>query len=250
MKNKPIETSLPWLSADWPAPANIKAGTTLRGESGMGHSKGCYQYFNLATHVGDNLDDVTRNREMISMPKPGWLEQVHSTKVVELPSTLQVPLADAAFTQQKGVTCVVLTADCLPLLVTDKCGSCVAAIHAGWRGLNDGIIEATISRLPVKVHNLLVWLGPAIGPQAYEVGEDVYRSFLQQDSEFEKAFTPRTEQHWLLNMYQAARIRLQRLGIENVYGGEFCTFSDESRFYSYRRDGDTGRMASMIWIEK
>ena len=243
-----------WLKADWPAPEFIKAGTTLR-QGGM--SVAPYNSFNLATHVGDEFVVVEKNRAMLKVPNaPQWLEQTHSTKAILLPSKETVPKADAAYTSDKNIVCAVMTADCLPLLVTDKDGSCIAAIHAGWRGLCDGIIEETIKSLPAAPESLLVWLGPAIGADVYEVGKEVYDAFtlgVHENAivpEVKQAFTPTTAQHWLLDMYQMARLRLNKLGVSHIYGGDHCTLSEDEQFFSYRRDGVTGRMASLIWIDK
>ena len=236
-----------WLAADWPAPDFIRAGTTLR-HGGL--SKTPYDSFNLATHVGDEPGVVNKNREMLntSVPSPQWLEQVHSTQAVSLPSEEAVPKADAAYTSEKHVVCAVMTADCLPLLITDKQGRCVAAVHAGWRGLHDGIIEAAIKKLPVQPESLLVWLGPAIGSDVYEVGKEVYDAFTLTDDAAKQAFTSVSEQHWLFDIYQMAKLRLNKMGVKQIYGGGRCTFSEEEQFFSYRRDGVTGRMASLIWI--
>lgn len=239
-----------WLKADWPAPDFIKAGTTLR-QGGM--SVAPYNSFNLATHVGDEIAVVEKNRAMLNLPKaPQWLEQTHSTKAILLPHQDAVPRADAAYTSEKNIVCAVMTADCLPLLITDKEGACVAAIHAGWRGLCDGIIEETIKALPVAPESLLVWLGPAIGADVYEVGKEVYDAFTgdEADADAKQAFTPTREQHWLLDMYHMAKLRLHKLGVIHVYGGGHCTLSEDEHFFSYRRDGVTGRMASLIWIDK
>lgn len=250
-----IATSEHWLAADWPAPAWIKAGTTFRTYSAIpeetkGFSKAPFASFNLATHVGDELQDVLNNRALLATPaEPQWLEQSHTTEVVCLPAAIETPHADAAYTAEKQVVCAVLTADCLPLLVTDVQGKCVAAIHAGWRGLCNGIIETTIKKLPVKASQLLVWLGPAIGEHVYEVGEEVYHSFVQGDSEAARAFVPAAPGHWLFNMYEMARLRLNRTGVTQIFGGGLCTYTDQKRFYSYRRENRTGRMASLIWIE-
>jgi hypothetical protein len=245
-----------WLQADWPAPDFIKAGTTLRQG---GESSGAYSSFNLASHVGDEIVAVSQNRSMLNVPNiPQWLEQTHSTKVVLLPNDEAIPKADAAYTQKENTVCAVLTADCLPLLITDEQGSCVAAIHAGWRGLCDGIIENTIKKLPVATQSLLVWLGPAIGADVYEVGEEVYDAFTKDDIEAGRAFVPVPSKakgiivtrHWLFDIYALARLRLQRLGITKIYGGDLSTYNDQERFFSYRRQAKTGRMASLIWIEK
>lgn len=240
-----------WIEADWPAPDFIKAGTTIRQD---GVSKAPYASLNLATHVGDELAAVEQNRAILNgrlnlSAEPQWLEQVHSTDAVLLPNKIITPKADAAFTSSNNIVCAVMTADCLPLLMTDKQGSCVAAIHAGWRGLCDGIVEATIKKLPVEPETLLVWLGPAIGAEVYEVGEEVYDAFTHNNEEAQQAFTPVSEGHWLFDIYHLARIRLNKLGVTQIFGGDHCTLSEKEQFFSYRRDGVTGRMASLIWIE-
>jgi polyphenol oxidase len=236
-----------WLKPDWPAPANIHAATTLRIG---GVSQGKYASFNLATHVGDNPEVVKQNRKvlktLLSLPsEPVWLSQTHSNCAVgaivkDLPEQ-----ADASYTNQAGVVCAVMTADCLPLLVCTDDGSEIAAIHAGWRGLVDGVIDNTIAALPNK--KLMVWLGPAIGPEYFEVGSEVRNVYLSRSMEFSNAFKQKSQDKWLADIYQLARINLSMLSIDKVYGGNFCTFSDTERFYSYRRDKDTGRMATLIW---
>lgn len=241
-----------WLQADWPAPDFIKAGTTLRHG---GVSSGVYSSFNLASHVDDELAAVEQNRSALVQKlnmhnAPQWLEQTHSTKAVLLPHEEITPKADASYTLSENIVCAVMTADCLPLLITDKEGSCVAAIHAGWRGLCDGIIEETIKKLPVKADTLLVWLGPAIGANVYEVGKEVYDAFSQVDSDAKQAFTATSEGHWLFNIYYLAKLRLNKIGVKDIYGGDHCTLSEDKNFFSYRRDNITGRMASLIWIDK
>lgn len=237
-----------WIKADWPAPDFIKAGTTVR-QGGM--SKAPYNSFNLATHVGDDIDAVLHNRRCLELPQqPQWLEQIHSTKAVLLPNDVIIPKADAVYSFSENTVCAVMTADCLPLLITDKDGSCVAAIHAGWRGLCDGIIENTINKLPTKAASLLVWLGPAIGSAVYEVGHDVYDAFTQKDEDAKLAFKATDAQHWLFDIYTLAKQRLYKMGVQQIYGGDRCSFSEEEHFFSYRRDNITGRMASMIWIER
>lgn len=236
-----------WIKADWPAPGFIKAGTTTR-QGGASHAP--YESFNLATHVGDDPAAVMKNRAELSLPAdPQWLEQVHSTEAVLLPSKQHVLKADASFTTSKNIVCAVMTADCLPLLITDQDGSCVAAIHAGWRGLCNGIVEATINKLPVAAEQLLVWLGPAIGPDVYEVGQEVYDAFTSDNEEARQAFVPASEGHWLFDIYRLARMRLIKLGVMQIFGGDHCTFTEKEHFFSYRRDGITGRMASLIWID-
>lgn len=240
-----------WLAAEWPAPANIHAGTSLRTN---GASSGTYASFNLALHVDDNPDTVMLNRqqlkENLAYPKePLWLEQVHSTVVVNADTATGVPQADASFSDQVGTVCVVMTADCLPVLFTDRQGSMVAAAHAGWRGLADGILEQTVQQANFMAEDTLVWFGPGIGADVYEVGEDVRQVFIQQAMHDETAFTSRREGKYLMDMYALARQRLTALGITEIYGGDRCTYSQAEQFYSYRRDGVTGRMASLIWIE-
>lgn len=250
--SKLISTTIDWLVPDWPAAENVRAGTTLRGK---GESRGAYTSLNLATHVGDDQQQVLKNRQRLGLShEPIWLEQVHSNVVIDVDSYIpeqqeHPPKADAAFSTAKLQPCVVLTADCLPLLVTDKQATCVAAIHAGWRGLANGIIEATLDRLPVNNHDLLVWMGPAIGPQVYEVGADVRQAFTQRDAKAETAFKQTDETHWLMDIYQLATQCLNKAGVQQVYGGQYCTYTDSERFYSYRRDNITGRMASIIWLE-
>jgi len=237
-----------WLKADWPAPEFIKAGTTLR-QGGV--SEKPYDSFNLATHVGDQLAAVTQNRARLNVPnEPQWLEQIHSTQAVFLPNKEVTPKADAAYTSENNTVCAVMTADCLPLLITDQRGECIAAIHAGWKGLCAGIIEVTIKKLPVEPESLLVWLGPAIGPDVYEVGQEVYDAFTKVEPEAMKSFTDVSEGHWLFNLYQLATLRLNKMGVKQIYGGEHCTLTEKKDFFSYRRDNVTGRMASLIWIDK
>ena len=235
-----------WLAPDWPAPNNIHAATTLRAG---GVSTGCYASLNPATHVDDNPEHVAQNRtiirESLGLPaEPVWLQQVHSTIAVDAANVIGVPQADASYSHAANVVCTVMTADCLPLLVCSEQGDCVAAIHAGWRGLLDGIITHTISAMAGK--NLLVWLGPAIGPECFEVGEEVLAAFAGKSPHNRHAFK-RHGERWLADIYQLARMELASLGIDNIYGGEYCTVTDPKRFYSYRRDKTTGRMASLIW---
>ena len=240
-----------WLAADWPAPDFIKAGVSLRHG---GISQGAYDSFNLATHVGDELAVVKTNRNTLNQNlslsnTPQWLEQVHSAHAVLLPNKEAIPKADAAYTLEKNIVCAVMTADCLPLLVTDNNGRCVAAIHAGWRGLCNGIIEETIKKLPVEAENLLVWLGPAISADVYEVGKEVYDAFTTNNHDAKQAFVAIRENHWLFDIYRMAKLRLNKIGVRKIYGGDHCTLRENELFFSYRRDDITGRMASMIWID-
>lgn len=240
-----------YITPDWPAPKHISAYTTLRKE---GFSLPPFDHFNLANHVGDTSLHVEQNRSLlkkqIGLPsEPIWLEQIHSTHVIDADFENAGCEADASFTQKKDRVCVVLTADCLPILICNQEGTMVAAIHAGWRGLVNGIIEATLTTLNLPASQILCWLGPAIGPEKFEVGDEVREQFLSVCSTDSTAFIPSSNKRWLANLYALARFRLQRMEVTHIYGGQFCTFSDPTRFYSYRRDGNkTGRMATLIWI--
>lgn len=236
-----------WLTPNWPAPLNIRAATTLR-KGGV--SSGLYASLNPALHVGDDVELVKQNRQIIKdlldLPsEPVWLDQVHGNRAVQVLKNESLQQADAGYTAEANVVCAVMTADCLPLLVCTTDGSQVAAIHAGWRGLLAGVIGNTLAAM--KKQDYLVWLGPAIGPGCFEVGSEVRRAFLDKSAAFEVAFKPQNNGQWLADIYQLARIDLSMLGIDKVYGGEFCTVTDHERFYSYRRDKETGRMATLIW---
>lgn len=238
-----------WLQPDWPAPECVGALSTTR--SG-GVSLAPYRSLNLGTHVGDHPDAVAENRARLRahLPaEPCWLEQVHGVEVVDAARVEGVPRADAAISRQPGVVCAVMTADCLPVLLCDQSGSVVGAAHAGWRGLHAGVIEATVRAMGVAPSGLMAWLGPAIGPRAFEVGDEVRSAFVQEDAQAARAFAPAGEPgKWLADLYALARLRLMRLGVEQISGGEACTYSESERFFSYRRDGVTGRMASLIWL--
>jgi len=240
-----------FIVPDWPAPANIKAVSTTRLG---GVSQQPYLGLNLGLHVGDNKEHVQRNREQLQqelrlVEPPAWLNQIHSTEVIDLNASLTVvPDADGSYTQTSGIACTVMTADCLPVLLCDTGGNQVAAVHAGWRGAADGIIEAALDKFTVPSDQILAWLGPAIGPDAFEVGSEVRELFLAEQPQAELAFKPHGDK-WLADLYLLARQRLQRYGVKKIYGGEFCTFSNPDCFYSYRRDGVTGRQASLTWIE-
>jgi polyphenol oxidase len=238
-----------WLVPDWPAPENIRAYVTTRGG---GVSAGPYAGLNLADHVGDEPNNVAANRALLNscLPsEPRWLNQVHGNIAVAADSIEPGCEADGSYTASAGVVCAVLTADCLPVLLTDRRGSKVAVAHAGWRGLSRGVIEQTVEGMGVPPPELLVYLGPAIGPRRFEVGEDVRDVFLEDDEDALTAFMPTVEGKWLANLYELAQLRLRRLGVEEVYGGDCCTYIEQDRFFSYRRDGKTGRMASLIWME-
>lgn len=243
--------SLEFITPDWPAPERVRALTTTRRG---GISLPPFDSLNLGDHVGDDPAAVAENRRRLvtelGLPgEPRWLIQVHGTCSADAASVSRGCEADASYTDQPEVVCAVLTADCLPLLLCDRKGRQVAAVHAGWRGLLNGVIEQTITALGAG-DELLAWLGPAIGPAAFEVGEEVREAFLADDSAADTAFAPSPNGRWLADIYALARWRLQRAGVASVSGGEHCTYSEAERFYSYRRDGRTGRMASLIWIEE
>lgn len=237
------------LLPDWPAPANVCAISTTR-QAGVSVSP--YNSFNLAMHVGDDTVAVQQNRQTLqqqsSMPEqPVWLNQVHANQVVQLSSaTAESITADAAFTAQPGVVCSVMTADCLPLLLCNTEGTQVAAVHAGWRGLAAGVIENALSCFSTT-KSVLAWLGPAISVEAFEVGEEVYQIFTSQSPQAAQAFIPHHNK-WRADLYLLARQRLQQAGVTQIYGGQYCTYRQADQFFSYRRDGQTGRMASCIWL--
>lgn len=236
---------------DWPAPKNIRAAVTTRLG---GVSQPPYTSFNLAAHVGDDPTAVrenrTRLRTTLAFPaEPLWLKQVHGTTVVHAAQVGVEPEADGAFSAQPGVVCAVLTADCLPVLLCNRQGTKVAALHAGWRGLAGGVIEAGVKALSMPGNELLAWLGPAIGPEKFEVGAEVRAVFMQHDPQAESAFQLTRDGKYLADIYMLARQRLQKLGLTGVYGGQLCTVTESARFFSYRREGVTGRMATLIWID-
>lgn len=238
------------LLPDWPAPPTVRAlQTTRRG----GVSRAPYESFNLGDHVGDAIDAVGANRALLrrSLPnEPVWLRQVHGTVVVDagrVPSGIE---ADAALARGPGAVCAVMTADCLPVLLCDRRGTVVAAVHAGWRGLCGGVIEATVAAMAVPANDLMAWLGPAIGPAAFEVGDEVRTAFLVADAAAGEAFVPHGPGKWLADIYLLARQRLAGVGIVDIWGGGACTVSDPQRYFSYRRDGVTGRMATLVWLDK
>lgn len=235
---------------DWPAPAKVKALQTTRLG---GYSSGPYASLNLGDHVGDDPLVVAANRQRLNRfvpTEPVWMRQVHGTNVIDAALANCLPEADAAVARAPDTVCCVMTADCLPVLLCDHAGTVVAAVHAGWRGLLHGVIEATIAAMHVPSSGLLAWLGPAIGPQAFEVGDEVRQAFVHVDENAPHAFTPNANGKWLADIYLLARQRLQRAGVTQIYGGEFCTYTDSACFFSYRREGVTGRMASMIWLTK
>ena len=242
-----------WILPDWPAPRSVRALITTRAG---GVSRGAYAGLNLDMRSGDDVEAVTRNRAGLRQwlpAEPLWLRQVHGTTVVEADGMEGSPEADAAVARRLGTVCAVLTADCLPLLLCDEKGTVVAAAHAGWRGLSSGVIEQTLRAMDRPPEALLAYLGPAIGPVSYEVGAEVREACIAVnqggDPEAEAAFAPGKPSKFYADLYALARQRLGRSGVVRVYGGGYCTYTERERFYSYRRDGATGRMASVIWIE-
>ncbi|MCG6118635.1 MAG: peptidoglycan editing factor PgeF [Aquimonas sp.] len=242
------------LDADWPAPPGVLAFSTLRRGLAVGVSKAPFDDFNLGAHCGDDPEAVATNRAALgwvgALPSaPCWLRQVHGTRAwrFETPSAVEIE-ADAAVSSSPGVVLAVLSADCLPMLLAARDGSEVGAAHAGWRGLCAGVLENTVSALRAPPERLQAWLGPAAGPRAYEVGEEVRQAFVDADPRAAIAFAPTRLGHWLCDLYALARQRLALVGVESVYGGGECTISAPRRYFSHRRDGRCGRMASVIAI--
>ena len=243
------------LRPDWPAPRKVRALCTTR-KGGV--SRPPWSSLNLGVHVGDNPEHVDQNRQKLAQfngvdaNRIGWLNQVHGTRVVELTADNAgaCPDADASFTRQAGVACAILTADCLPVIVADRQGNVVGAAHAGWRSLCGGVLENLIDAMAVDPSELVAWFGPAIGPQNFEVGPEVRAAFVNALVESAGAFTERGARpgHFFADIYKLARLRLNRAGVSTPGGGSLCTVYDEEWFYSYRRDGQTGRMATLIWM--
>ena len=232
---------------DWPAPAHVK---TLQTTRNGGYSQAPYQSLNLGDHVKDNPLLVNQNRQLLNQyvpSEPVWLNQVHGIKVIDAALSACIENADASVSRKKNVVCVTMTADCLPVLLCDMQGTVVAAVHAGWRSLCDGVIEQTLKTMAVEGGLIMAWLGPAIGPQAFEVGGEVRAQFIEKDAQAEQAFKPEGDK-WLGDLYHIAKQRLNSMGVAQIYGGGDCTYSNPERYFSFRRDGDTGRMASMIWL--
>lgn len=235
---------------DWPLPDSVKSCSTTRIG---GHSVAPYDSLNLGNHVGDEPTRVTANRhalvEMAGLPAmPHWLEQVHGTDVIRIGEESPASVCgDAAYTNKKGQVCAVMTADCLPVLFCAINGDEVAAAHAGWRGLHAGVLEETLARFRAQPAQIMAWLGPAIGPDAFEVGSEVRDAFIQHDAAAASAFRPEGNK-FFADIYQLASLRLRAAGVTQIFGGNACTVSEPHKFFSYRRDGVTGRMASLIWL--
>ncbi len=241
-----------WIIPDWPAPASVAAISTTR--SG-GVSKGPWQSLNLGVNSGDDPDDVIQNRALLTenLPAaPHWLQQVHGRRVVQhtgvlLADPTERVEADAQFTRDQHAVCAVLAADCLPVLFCDRRGTVVAAAHAGWRGMAAGVLENTVLTMGPPTSDLMAWMGPAIGPAVYQVGDEVKAAFASQQAAGADAFRP-DGNRWLFDLYAMARHCLQQAGVGHISGGGYCTYSDSERFFSYRRDRATGRMTSLVWL--
>ncbi|VFM95612.1 MAG: conserved hypothetical protein [Candidatus Kentron sp. G] len=245
------------ITPNWPAPGNVRAYATTR-LGGVG--KPPWDSFNLADHVGDAPDTVAANRAILTrrlaLPAaPRWLNQVHGNTVIDADGPAPDlegghPSGDASIVKRPNHVCAVLTADCLPVLFCHRRGTCAGAAHAGWRGLAHGVLEATAGALDTQPADLLAWLGPCIGPGAFEVGDEVREVFVRADGRASSAFSPTRRGHWLADLYGLARQRLEAMGIREIHGGGFCTWCERERFFSYRRDGVTGRMASLIYLRR
>jgi polyphenol oxidase len=248
----PADAALACLRPVWPVPAGVCAAFTLRAG---GVSASPFDTLNVGAHVGDGPERVGENRARVraalALPhEPRWLEQVHGSDVVEIRAAAPSPppRADAAIARERGAVAVIQVADCLPVLLAGADGSCVAAAHAGWRGLAAGVLEATVERLATEPSGLIAWLGPAIGAQHFEVGAEVREAFLAHDRAAAVAFRANERGRWQCDLLTLARQRLQQVGVRQVFGGEWCTYAHRARFFSYRRDGQCGRMAALIWL--
>lgn len=243
-------TTEAWFTPDWPLPPGVHALQTTRLG---GVSDAPWRSLNLGDHVGDDPARVAANRALLSARLPAlprWLKQVHGTTVLDADADIAgVPEADAAVARKAARVCVVMTADCLPVLLCDRAGSVVAAVHAGWRGLRAGVLETSVAAMKVAPAGLSAWLGPAIGPLSFEVGAEVREAFVADDPGAIEAFVAGTDGRYLADLYLLARQRLLRTGVTEIHGGGFCTLRDPARYFSYRRDGITGRMATLIWRE-
>ncbi len=236
-----------WIAPDWPSPRNVRALITTRAG---GLSRGPYASFNLGLRTGDDPQAVAANRAALraTLPQePKWLKQVHGSRVIDADAEVAFSAADAAVARHPGTVCAVLIADCVPVLLADRAGTTVAIAHAGWRGLAAGVVENTVRAMHREPGELLAFLGPGIGPGAFEVGPDVRDAFVNADPGAADAFAPHAPGKWLADLFALARRRLQCAGVADVYGGGICTYSHAGRFFSYRRERTTGRMAALIW---
>jgi polyphenol oxidase len=254
----------PALPAQWPAPSRVRAFTTLR--YGLGESLPPFDHFNLGARCGDDPQVVARNRTALerhfALPSPPhWLQQVHGTDVLRFDAPAPPPafagravenaepLADASVTSTVGTVLAILTADCLSVVFASVDGSEVGAAHAGWRGLASGVLEKTVAAMDTDASRVIAWLGPAAGPQAYEIGQEVFDTFVSHDPGAASAFVATRPGHWKVDLYALARLRLANAGVTRVFGGDLCTISDPQRFYSHRRDARSGRMATLVWMQ-
>jgi hypothetical protein len=242
-------TNIDYVTPQWSAPFHVRALTTLRLG---GYSQGDYQGLNLADHVGDDSARVTKNRNLIRSSigcpaDPNWLEQVHGSQVVQLDDSDVSRVADGSISRSRGVVCAVLSADCVPLFITDRSGQFVALLHVGWRGLEAGIVESGLDLIPEPMAQVLTWIGPSIGPAVYEVGDDVRGSLIKTNVDHDRKFT-KTETGWLADLPGMVEQRLRRAGVEAVGSSGLCTFSAPCNWFSYRRSAPCGRMASLIWL--
>lgn len=243
-----------WFEPAWPAPKGVRVLSTVRGEPGVGASRSPYAGLNLGCHVGDDPIAVAENRRMLrseaGLPaEPVWLAQVHGITVADLDAQPRHGPADAVVTSRVGTVCAILSADCLPIMLAVDTGEGVAAAHAGWRGLAAGVIEATVQAMGAPATRLIAWLGPAIGPTHFEVGGEVREAMLKTDSGCAEAFKISAKDKFMADLAMLARRRLKNLGVERVYGGAECTYAQPDKYYSHRRDGVTGRQATLIWRE-
>lgn len=239
-----------WRRADWPAPAHVRAGTSLRAN---GASPPPYAGLNLAAHVGDSAANVNENRKRLMArlgleSEPFWLQQQHGNRIISLDDKRPGRAADGAITTRTGPVCAVLTADCAPVLLCDRAGSKIAAVHAGWRGIAAGVIENALRHF-TEQDGVMLWIGPCIGPDHYEVGRDVYAACVGQKGALAAAFRPKSRAKWQCDLAGLIRIIALENGVRSVHSCGLCAFADEARFYSHRRDGRTGRMATLIWLE-
>ncbi|MCC6989457.1 MAG: peptidoglycan editing factor PgeF [Acidobacteria bacterium] len=237
-----------WVVPNWPAPRNV--GAFITGRAG-GVSAPPFASFNVGDTTGDDPAAAAENRrrlEALLPAGPRWLRQVHGARVLRADEVRGLPEADATVTRTAGVVCAVRIADCMPVLLCDRAGTAVGAAHAGWRGLSQGVVENTVAAMGCDPGELLAYLGPAIGPSAFEVGDDVLCAFVAVDPAARGAFAPLRPGKWLADLYALGRQRLVRAGVRAVYGGGLCTVTDAQRFFSYRRDGVTGRMAALVWL--
>ncbi|MBT4836502.1 MAG: peptidoglycan editing factor PgeF [Methylococcales bacterium] len=238
-----------WLSPDWPAPENIRAICTTR-------SGGCslfpYHSMNLGDHVDDDLQHVNANRQhlkrILALPRdPRWLTQIHGNEIIDADKDTKSMAADGIITSRNNMVCTVLTADCVPVLLCDQNGHQVCAVHAGWKGLAGCIIAQAIAKFDCKSSKLMAWIGPAISQVNYQVNQAMVSSFVEQSISYQQAFKYVDNDQYLADLVLLAKLQMQALGLNQIYGGQWCTFADDSKFFSYRRQNITGRMATLIW---